>query len=69
MLSIEIHNIYIVRQIHSAHAQPLLRNNFIATCRKHALEIENQLIASERMWCLAKTTEPLDTGAAETKKS
>ena len=65
MLSIEIHNVYIV---HSAHAQPLLRNNFIATCRKHALEIEISL-ASERMWCLAKTTEPLDTGAAETKKS
>ena len=55
----------IVRQIHSAHAQPLLRNNFIATCRKHALEIENQL----SLWCLAKTTEPLDTGAAEAKKS
>ena len=43
MLSIEIHNTYIVRQIQSAHAQPLLRNNFIATCREHTLEIENQL--------------------------
>ena len=65
MLSIEIHNIYIVRQIYSAHAQPLLRNNFLAST-PWRLRIS---LASERMWCLAKTTEPLDTGAAETKKS